>query len=404
MESTCLYGKSKTGKSLFWRIWMEPCQEGKEGKEGFQVITEHGEVGTSNPQQTKPTYFFTGKNIGKSNETTAKQQAEQYMKRKYTDKVEKQGYTTKSIETTDHAEHTNHLQSLQSSTSRMVYPMLANKIAHSKLSSLEFPAYAQPKLDGVRCIALLNNGEIELYSRTGKRYTGLWMIEPQLEKVFEKRPDIVMVDGELGCFPTGEDMPSMTFQEVCGYVKRKNKKADDEEHTKIEFHIFDIIMNQDYPWVARYQIMKSLDITVHSCSQLALVETRIIPNHTLFLKYHQENIERGFEGTMYRRASGKYVEKYRSRDLLKYKDMMTEEYPIIGAVEGKGNDAGTVVWIVNVNGKTCKVRPKGTRAERTRMLQQAHSYIGKQLTVQFQEFTDDGLPRFPVGLVVRDYE
>lgn len=394
MESTCLYGKSKTGKSLFWRIWMEPCQEGvQEGQEGFQVITEHGEVGTSNPQQTKPTYFFTGKNIGKSNETTAKQQAEQYMKRKYTDKVEKQGYSVVQSESDE-----------TYTSSRIVYPMLANKIAHSKLSLLEFPAYAQPKLDGVRCIALIHHGEVALYSRTGKPYTGLWMIEPQLQKVFETRPDIVMVDGELGCFPTGEDTPSMTFQEVCGYVKRKNKKADDEEHTKIEFHIFDIIMKQDYPWIARYQIMKSLDITVHSCSQLALVETRIIPNHTLFLKYHQENSERGFEGTMYRRASGKYVEKYRSRDLLKYKDMMTEEYPIIGAVEGKGNDAGTVVWIVNVNGNPCKVRPKGTRAERTRMLQLAKSYIGKQLTVQFQEFTDDGLPRFPVGLVVRDYE
>jgi hypothetical protein len=31
-------------------------------------------------------------------------------------------------------------------------------------------------------------------------------------------------------------------------------------------------------------------------------------------------------------------------------------------------------------------------------------YIGKDLTVQFFELTDDGVPRFPVGIAVRDYE
>lgn len=31
-------------------------------------------------------------------------------------------------------------------------------------------------------------------------------------------------------------------------------------------------------------------------------------------------------------------------------------------------------------------------------------YIGKNLTVQFQNLTDAGIPRFPVGLEIRDYE
>jgi len=30
--------------------------------------------------------------------------------------------------------------------------------------------------------------------------------------------------------------------------------------------------------------------------------------------------------------------------------------------------------------------------------------FGKKLTVQFQNLTDCGLPRFPVGLAIRDYE
>jgi hypothetical protein len=32
------------------------------------------------------------------------------------------------------------------------------------------------------------------------------------------------------------------------------------------------------------------------------------------------------------------------------------------------------------------------------------AYVGKKLTVRYQELTDEGLPRFPVGVAFRDYE
>ena len=38
------------------------------------------------------------------------------------------------------------------------------------------------------------------------------------------------------------------------------------------------------------------------------------------------------------------------------------------------------------------------------MLENAEDDIDKKLTVKFFELTDEGVPRFPVGLVVRDYE
>ena len=31
-------------------------------------------------------------------------------------------------------------------------------------------------------------------------------------------------------------------------------------------------------------------------------------------------------------------------------------------------------------------------------------YVGKMLTVRYQERTDEGLLRFPVGIAIRDYE
>jgi DNA ligase-1 len=50
------------------------------------------------------------------------------------------------------------------------------------------------------------------------------------------------------------------------------------------------------------------------------------------------------------------------------------------------------------------VRPRGTHEERAVLLNNAGSYVAKKLTVRYQELTDDGIPRFPVGISFRDYE
>ena len=39
-----------------------------------------------------------------------------------------------------------------------------------------------------------------------------------------------------------------------------------------------------------------------------------------------------------------------------------------------------------------------------RILQSPRSVIGKMLTVRFQGFTGGNIPRFPVGVSIRDYE
>jgi DNA ligase-1 len=41
---------------------------------------------------------------------------------------------------------------------------------------------------------------------------------------------------------------------------------------------------------------------------------------------------------------------------------------------------------------------------RTDFYKNAAKYIGKKLTVKYQELTKDGIPRFPVGIAIRDYD
>jgi hypothetical protein len=97
-------------------------------------------------------------------------------------------------------------------------------------------------------------------------------------------------------------------------------------------------------------------------------------------------------------------------DLLKKKDFIDAEFPIVGyeaeiiAEEGKP-DRNAIIFICGLpDGNTFTVRPRGSHELRIEWYNDAESFIGKDLTVRYQELSEDGVPIFPVGIAVRDYE
>ena len=57
-----------------------------------------------------------------------------------------------------------------------------------------------------------------------------------------------------------------------------------------------------------------------------------------------------------------------------------------------------------LEGKKFIVRPSENYQESKNLYRNAKKYIGKMLTVKYQEMTNDNIPRFPVGVGIRDYE
>ncbi|GET89496.1 DNA ligase k alpha, putative [Leishmania tarentolae] len=104
-------------------------------------------------------------------------------------------------------------------------------------------------------------------------------------------------------------------------------------------------------------------------------------------------------------CDGGYGYGQRSSTLLKYKVMQDAEYVIVGAVEGAGKwkgFLGSFVCVTPDKKHRFTVTPASTDAEKRRMWQSWKTmYKGKALTVQYQEITPDGVPRFPVGKCVR---
>ena len=83
---------------------------------------------------------------------------------------------------------------------------------------------------------------------------------------------------------------------------------------------------------------------------------------------------------------------------------LKEEFKIIGFHEGKGDEKGLVIWdcTTNKEEKPFSVRPKGTAEQRKDLYDNGKKYIGKKLTVIFQEYHESGIPRFPVGKAIRE--
>ena len=111
---------------------------------------------------------------------------------------------------------------------------------------------------------------------------------------------------------------------------------------------------------------------------------------------------------MCRNLDGKYKFKHRSNDLLKFKNFEDSEFRIVDAKKGTGTEEGAIVFTCETeDGQEFDVRPRGEIEKRREMFINKESYIGKMLTVRYQNTgiqEEDALPRFPVGIEVRDYE
>lgn len=259
-------------------------------------------------------------------------------------------------------------------------PMLAKTFDNGK--HLHYPLYIQPKIDGLRCLA----HPFGLFSRTGCPFLGLNAIQNDLKTYFLEREGYV-VDGEL----YSDEMP---FEELSGYCRRQKEIPSGKN---VVFHVFDVIPPTDMAFEERiHRFPKQTE-------QIRWVPTRQIEKPEQIEENLKKFVEEGYEGIILRNQDGVYHKGHRSWDLQKYKLFQEEEFEITGFTEGTGREKGLVIWeCQTVQGKIFHVRPEGDHDRRRDLFQNANTYLGKKLTVVFQEYTKDNIPRFPVAKAFRE--
>jgi DNA ligase-1 len=378
MFDKILYKLHSSGQIGSWRIFVEAWPA--------EIVREACKVLGGKAVVTR-TVINEGKNIGRSNETTAHEQAILEAESKYKKKMD-EGYVITPPKAGDAV--TNGLGFLK--------PMLAHPI--NKVKKWDFPVFVQPKFDGHRMLATVQDGQVVLYSRKGKTVS-VEHIRDILQRAYENFLcggggwDGTTLDGEI--YQHGE-----TLQRIASLVKKPKV-----ESRQLKYHVYDI-MNPDRAYNDRLDDIKSATAELDPEFVEVTVTTEVHDQQQLN-ELHAHAIGQGYEGTIIRHGEQGYEDGKRSQSLLKKKDFQDAEFKIVGYELGKPDikpDATyerPILICEAANGQTFGATAPGTMQERHSLYSNGlDKVINQMLTVKYFNLTPDGIPFHGVALRLRE--
>ena len=270
--------------------------------------------------------------------------------------------------------------------------MLAHSFAKHG-HKIKYPCYAQRKYDGIRILAVIEDGVCTLWSRTRKPIYSLPHIVHELESMFPDQSIILDGEGYNHKFKTN-------FEHIVHLIRQEEP---DEQCTDVQYHVYDVVAEGTF----EERWGKFLDYTdMFDPEHVRVVGSERINTEDDVIKYFETCKEMGFEGAMLRNADGKYAHK-RSYDLQKVKEFEDQEFDIVGIEEGRGKLSGHVGAFIckNESGTEFLAKMAGDTDMLKRYFEDHSLWRNKRLTVQFQGLTGrQKVPRFPVGLRIRENE
>ena len=199
----------------------------------------------------------------------------------------------------------------------------------------------------------------------------------------------------------------------------RKKKLTNEELNKalvLEYHVYDCAGADEQP-LPRFDLNKNagfldryiylidqpdfgdiwIDLGGKNHEDLKLVETVQVESFEHLDELNHGWIHDGYEGQIIRIDGPGYQNK-RSKNLLKRKEFMDDEFPIIRIEEGIGarsGMAGRVVYLTH-DGKEFGSGIAGGEDFYRHLLENADKYVGGEGSVRFFNYTEYGIPYLPV--------
>ena len=250
--------------------------------------------------------------------------------------------------------------------------------------------YASRKLDGVRCLAVVNNeGECTLYSRMGKELTTLNKVKTAIEAT-----GIVSVvfDGEI-CLV--DEKGNEDFQGIMKQLRRKNHQIENPAYMifdMLDINEFnnqkgDIILSERLRTLRSWLQGRFIDNTI-----LRYTDQTQITDDNHFNYWSELSSKEGWEGVMLRKDVS--YEGKRTKNLVKVKKFFDAEYEVVDydnddhevVRDGKSETIKMLaqVWIKH-KGHRVKVGSGWSQEQRLQYMD--GSIVGKIITVRYFEET-----------------
>lgn len=268
---------------------------------------------------------------------------------------------------------------------------LAQKFDEKRIEGKETVA-VEPKLDGIRCFAVVRNNEAQLFARSGKLITNFDLtIGKELSKLGDG-----CYDGEL----MGEDFTSLM---------RQAYRKDDVDTSKTYLSLFDFLPIDE--WLDSVTVMSCRDRGEELQARLKNVNHKYIRKVTRWEieadkdkieVLHKIFIDSGFEGAMVKDLDAPY-RFGRGYEVMKLKLFHDVDLEIDALEEGTGKHVGKLGSVeVTFNGVKVSVGSGFTDELRDEIWSDPDSFIGRIVEIRYQEVTPDGSLRFPTFVCFRN--
>ena len=295
------------------------------------------------------------------------------------------------------------------------YPcMLASAYSEKGLEEMNFPAYSQTKMDGMRCnIIVHRDGGVEVRSRQGKLF--------ETHAVFDEEAQImrdsldqhnegwyVVLDGELLCHDS--EMNPLPRQISNGICNKANKGTITKlEAMKLTLVVWDYIpepvfsgdVEDPLMYSERYDNLYEIFCDV-GLSRFMLVETVDVANIDEARAHYREMIADGQEGTIVKDKSVGWSNT-RSKLTMKFKEIRDIDLRVTAWNEGTGKNKG-LLGALTAETEDGKIRVNiGTGFSDEQRKSFTEEYVvGKIVEIEYnQRITSEGrdydslfLPRF----------
>lgn len=277
--------------------------------------------------------------------------------------------------------------------------MRANTWSPDKNQIKSWPVWIQPKYDGLRCMAYIDEeGETILRTRGNKLIHHLNGIRENARIALAQLQhysgdEDVILDGEIFCW-------ELDFEAIDGLVTKKKSNQAFAMEEYLKFFVFDCNTQTPRGYKERYTLIKR---SCKGIEKLEIAPVNLAKDKETIVKACSKFQSQGYEGVIIRKIDGLY--KYsRCTEIYKYKgDRHDTEGEVIDGTCEQSAFGPAILWRLRlVNGKEISVRPKGSLTSRVETykdyLNNPQEYHGKLFRIEYQKLSKYGIPIHPVGI------
>ena len=208
---------------------------------------------------------------------------------------------------------------------------------NKEIGRIQFPCFAQTKMDGMRGVIVKRDGRVVVFSRNGNTMT-------KLDKHFEaalSSVDNIVIDGELTVVDSdGKLLDRKTGNGILN--KTVVETVSDEEVSRVRFTAWDLIDVCDFDkgidrrtGVERLARLRAIPAN----PLFEVVQTFEIANLEEAQELFKEQLAKGEEGIILKNNDHPWEDK-RSKQCVKMKEVIEMDLKITGFAEGTGKASG----------------------------------------------------------------